>query len=73
MEKPKPENAQDIDQRWTPAEVNLLHDMVRDYDRAKWLRGQLRWWALWLLGLPTFVLTVWEPIVRLWKLLRGAA
>ncbi len=56
---------------WTQHDLDLLHEMVRDYDRAKWLKGQLKWWIVWLLGLPTGVLMVWEPIVRLWKLLRG--
>lgn len=56
---------------WTQRELNLLHEMVQDYDRAQWFKGQLRWWGLWVLGLPAFVLTVWEPLVRLWKLVRG--
>ncbi len=58
-------------QPWTQHELTLLHEMVRDYDRAKWVRGQVKWWAAWLVGLPALVLTVWEPIVRLWKLFRG--
>lgn len=45
--------------------------MVRDYDRAKWFKGQVRWWGLWVLGLPAFALTIWEPLARLWKLLKG--
>lgn len=56
---------------WTQRELNLLHEMVRDYDKAIWLRGQVRWLTLWVLGIPAFALTVWEPIVRLWKLLKG--
>lgn len=56
---------------WTQHEVDLLHEMVRDYDRAKWLRGQAKWWIVWLLGLPGAALMVWEPLVRLWKLFKG--
>lgn len=58
-------------EEWTQREVDLLHEMVRDYDRAQWLRKQMKWWGIWALGLPTAVLTVWEPLVRLWKLLTG--
>lgn len=47
---------------WTNDELVLLHAMVRDYDRARWLRGQMKWWAIWVLGLPTAVVTVWQAI-----------
>ena len=56
---------------WTQQDVNLLHKMVRDYDRAQWLKKRLWWWIAWLLGLPALALTVSEPIVRLWKLFKG--
>jgi hypothetical protein len=56
---------------WTQYELNLLHEMVREYDRAKWFKGQLWWWGGWVLGLPALALTIWEPLVRLWKSLKG--
>jgi hypothetical protein len=56
---------------WTQREIDLLHEMVRDYDRAKWFKGQVKWWIVWILGVPAAVLTVWEPVVRLWKLFQG--
>lgn len=58
-------------QAWTQREIEMLHDMVRDYDRARWLRGQAKWWAVWLLGLPTAVLTIWKAMEELLKLIRG--
>ncbi len=56
---------------WTQRELSLLHEMVRDYDRAKWFKGQLRWWVMWILGLPALALTVWEPLAKLWKIFRS--
>jgi hypothetical protein len=56
---------------WTQHELELLHQMVRDYDRAKWFKGQLKWWGIWILGLPSAALMVWEPLARLWKLLKS--
>ena len=56
---------------WTQRELNILHEMVRSYDRSQWLRTQLVWWVGWILGLPALALTIWEPLARLWKLLRG--
>jgi hypothetical protein len=69
MKQPPPDKGEN--EPWTQRELNLLHEMVRDYDRARWLKGQAKWWAVWLLGLPATVLMVWEPVARLWKLLRG--
>lgn len=56
---------------WTQHDLDLLHDMVRDYDRARWLRGQLKWWALWVLGLPTGAVSVWKAIEELLHLIKG--
>lgn len=56
---------------WTQRELELLHDMVRDYDRARWLRGQLKWWAVWVFGLPTGALSIWKAIEELLRLLKG--
>lgn len=55
---------------WTQRDLELLHDMVRDYDRARWLRGQAKWWAVWLFGVPAAVVSIWEPLERLWRLFR---
>ncbi len=56
---------------WTQKELSMLHDMVRDYDRARWLRGQMKWWAIWLLGLPTAILTVWTALDGLLRKIGG--
>jgi hypothetical protein len=37
-------------------EAKALRELIRDHDRAKWLRGQLRIWILWCLGIPAAVL-----------------
>lgn len=58
-------------QPWTQHEIDLLHDMVRDYDRARWLRGQMKWWAVWLLGVPTAGLSVWKTVEELLRIIRG--
>jgi len=56
---------------WTQEQLDLLHDMVKDYDRARWFRGQLKWWAVWIIGLPAATLAIWEPIEKLWRIIRG--
>ena len=56
---------------WTQDELNSLHEMVQEYERMKWLKGKAAWWAGWTIGLPAIALTFWEPLARLWKLLRG--
>ena len=56
---------------WTQHELDLLHEMVREYDRMQWLKKRAWLWGVWLLGLPAGVLMVWEPLARLWKLFRG--
>lgn len=70
-EPPTPENEPWTKEPWTQHEINLLHKMVQDYDRAQWLKRQIWKWGVWVLGLPASVLIVWEPLARLWKLLRG--
>ena len=45
----------DLPSEWSQEDLKNLHDMVRDYGRAKWLRGQLKWWAIWILGVPSAV------------------
>lgn len=62
---------QNINEAWSQHELNLLHDMVRDYDRARWLRGQMKWWAVWLLGVPTAGVTLWQAINELYRLSKG--
>lgn len=57
--------------KWTAEELDLLHDMVRDYGHARWFRGQLRWWGVWILGVPAAVIAFWEPLVKLWNLIKG--
>lgn len=47
---------------WTNEELVLLHEMVRDYDRAKWLRGQMKWWGIWILGAPTIIVSLWQAV-----------
>ncbi len=56
---------------WTQQELDLLHEMVQEYDFAKRVRKRAIWWITTLLGLPAAALMVWEPLVRLWKLFKG--
>lgn len=56
---------------WTQRELSLLHDMVRDYDRARWLRGQLKWWGLWIVGLPTALVSVYKAIEQIILTMKG--
>lgn len=42
--------------------------MARDYDRAKWLRGQLKWWGIWVLGVPAAVVIFVKSISDLLNL-----
>lgn len=60
-----------VDRPWTQDEISMLHDMVRDYDRARWFRRQLKWWAIWVLGVPAAIVMFIEPIDRLIKLFKG--
>ena len=50
---------------WTNTEIKTLHDMVRDYDRAKWFKGQLKWWAIWAIGAPTALITLWKSVEQI--------
>lgn len=56
---------------WTQHELDLLHEMVRDYAAMKLLKRKVWLWGVWIVGLPAAALTVWEPLARLWKLFRG--
>ena len=56
---------------WTQQETHLLHEMVQEYARMRWLKKKVVWWAVWILGLPSAALMVWEPIARLLKILKG--
>lgn len=69
----EPVNVDDDDNKevWTQRELTLLHDMVRDYDRARWLRGQLKWWGLWIVGLPTALVSVYKAIEQIVLTVKG--
>ena len=49
------------------SEISALREIVQDFDRAKWLRGQVKWWVIWLLGLPTALVTLWTAMETLLK------
>lgn len=67
----QPPSATSGPEAWTQRDLELLHEMVRDFDRARWLRGQLKWWAVWLLGVPTAGVTLWKAIEELLKAFKG--
>jgi hypothetical protein len=67
--KKEPQNR--TPEAWTQHELELLHEMVRDYSTMKLLKRKIWLWGVWLVGLPAAVLTVWEPLARLLKLLKG--
>lgn len=52
-------------------ELVLLHDMIRDYDRARWFRGQLKVWIMWCVGLPAVALGFLQAIDQISKLVKG--
>ena len=56
---------------WSQEELDLLHDMVRDYGRARWFRGQAKWWGIWFIGLPSAAVLVIDPLERLFKFFSG--
>lgn len=56
---------------WSQRDLDMLHDMIHDYENARWFRRQAKWWALWTLGLPAVILSFWDPIEKLIKLIRG--
>lgn len=56
---------------WTQHEVDTLHTMAKEYEYQKWFWRRAKWWLAWTMGLPASVLMVWEPAVRLWKLVKG--
>ena len=58
-------------QPWSQRELDLLHEMVRDYENARWFRKRAKWWALWFFGAPAFIVSFWEPLEKLWRLVRG--
>jgi hypothetical protein len=60
-----------VSRQWTQQEIDLLHDMIRDYDRARWLRGQFKWWAIWVLGLPTGLVSIWKAIEQIVATVKG--
>lgn len=48
-----------------------LHDMLNEYMWSRILRRKAGWIVGWALGVPAAILAVWEPLERLFKVLRG--
>lgn len=75
MTEEQQENGHDqLPIEWTQADVEALHKLAREAQFADQLKTVLGLWArrlAWALGLPASVLMVWEPVARLWKLLKG--
>lgn len=43
-----------------PNEIQALRLMVRDYQRAKWLRRQMKYWFVWIIGAPVAIASTWQ-------------
>lgn len=55
------------DRKWTQHDLDLLHQMVKEYEFSRVLRRRAKWWLLWWLGLPATILAFWEPLEKLWR------
>lgn len=68
-------------EQWSQADLDALHEILResvtlaeivqDYKTARWFRRQAKWWAMWFFGLPAAALAFWEPLVKLWRMMKG--
>lgn len=52
----------------TPEECVAIRRILRDDDRARWIKGQARIWATWLVGAPV---ALWAAYDALTKLIAG--
>lgn len=41
-------------------EIQSLRLLVRDYQRAKWFRRQLKYWLVWVIGAPVAIVSTWQ-------------
>jgi hypothetical protein len=48
-----------------------VREMLRDFDRAKYMRKQVRWFAIWILGLPTALATLIASLSQIIAWIRG--
>ena len=54
----------------TDEERDQLREMLRDFDRARYVRAQLKWGIIWLLGLPAAaasIITALSKIAEWWR------
>lgn len=62
-----PDKGPEIDPSpWTQEELILLHEMVRGYDRSKWLKSQAKWWFISFLAAPPFFVSLWQAFDWVW-------
>lgn len=52
-----------------PSEIQALRAIARDYHRARWMRGQLKIWAAWVLGAPVAILGAWQASSTIYNFL----
>jgi hypothetical protein len=50
------------DNPFTPPERRDVRRVVRWYERREYLRSGLKSWVLWVIGLPTMMLAIWQII-----------
>lgn len=44
----------------TDAENQAMRRMIRDFERAKWMRRQGKIWLTWIIGAPVAILAAWQ-------------
>ena len=55
---------------FTEEEREQVREMLQAFDRTKYLRGQLKWMGLWLLGLPAAaasLITAFAKVAEWWR------
>ena len=57
-------------QEMRDSDAEVLHEMVEDFKRAKWFRGKLKWWGIWVLGLPAAFLAFYKPAEELFRVVK---
>lgn len=50
------------DSPFTKPERRDVRRVLRWYERREFLRSGLKWWGIWVIGLPTAMVGVWQIV-----------